>query len=165
MSPTANHPDLSQRGKLPTRPSTQSAQKNSESAQHGRRPGIYAMLFGLFGAVAVWFLQTEFGETLVAQVCFRHDAASLTPQWLLPAVSAATAFALLIGIAGVGVAWRNWRVTRNVCASVAQHALDTSKGRQHFLAMAGFLLSLLFLVGLVAAGLAVLLVSPCSAWR
>jgi hypothetical protein len=31
--------------------------------------------------------------------------------------------------------------------------------------MAGLMLSLLFLVGLVATGFAVLLVSPCSAWR
>jgi hypothetical protein len=43
--------------------------------------------------------------------------------------------------------------------------LDTRPGRRHFLATAGLLFSLLFLFGLVAAGLAVWLVSPCGPWR
>jgi hypothetical protein len=125
------------------------------------------MLFGLFGAAAAWVLQTEIGETLAAQACFPHRSALAAPQWswLMSALDALSIVALLIGVAGVWVAWRGWRTTRTGRPAPASPVSDTSAGRTRFLAMAGLILSLLFLVGLVATGLAVLLVSPCSAWR
>ncbi|MFM0436081.1 hypothetical protein PQQ84_06460 [Paraburkholderia strydomiana] len=129
-----------------------------------RRGGALMMLFGLLGAAAAWGLQTEVGETLAAQACYPHRRALPAPQWswLMPALNAMSIVALLVGIAGVWVAWRSWRIARpDPAASVS----DTTAGRTGFLAMAGLILSVLFLVGLVTAGLAVLLVSPCSAWR
>jgi hypothetical protein len=132
-----------------------------------RRDGTLMMPFGLFGAAAAWVLQTEIGETLAAQACFPHRSALAAPQWswLMAALDALSIVALLIGVAGVWVAWRGWRTTRTARPAPASPMSDTSAGRTRFLAMAALLLSLLFLVGLVATGLAVLLVSPCSAWR
>jgi hypothetical protein len=119
------------------------------------------------GAAAVWVLQTEIGETLAAQACFPHRTALAAPQWswLMSALDVMSIVALLIGAAGVWVAWRGWRMTLAARTGPAAPVSDTRAGRTRFLAMAGFMLSLLFLVGLIATGLAVLLVSPCSAWR
>ncbi|ASW03128.1 hypothetical protein [Paraburkholderia aromaticivorans] len=130
-----------------------------------RRGGALMMLFGLMGAAAAWVLQTEIGETLAAQACFPHRSALAAPQWswLMPALDAISVVALLIGVAGVWAAWRGWRSAAR--PDPASPASDASVGRTRFLALAGIILSLLFVVGLVATGLAVLLVSPCSAWR
>jgi hypothetical protein len=83
----------------------------------------------------------------------------------MPALNAMSIVALLVGIAGVWVAWRSWRIARGARPDSAASVSDTTAGRTRFLAMAALILSVLFLVGLVTAGLAVLLVSPCSAWR
>ncbi|MFL9959307.1 hypothetical protein PQR65_38635 [Paraburkholderia nemoris] len=136
----------------------------SPDRPHG---GALMMLFGLLGAAAAWVLQTEIGETLAAQACFPHRTALAAPQWpwLMSSLGVMSAVALLIGAAGVWVAWRGWRMTRAPRPDPAAPVSDTSAGRTRFLAMAGFMLSVLFLVGLIATGLAVLLVSPCSVWR
>jgi hypothetical protein len=131
------------------------------------RGATLAMLFGLFGTAAAWALQTEIGEALSAQACYAHRAALAAPQWpwLMPVLSVVSLGTLLIGVLGAGVAWGNWRRARDWQPDVVHEASDASRGRTRFLAMAGLMLSLLFLVGLVATGFAVLLVSPCSSWR
>jgi len=140
------------------------------SARQGpprRRVGPLMIVFGLLGAAAAWVVQTEIGQTLAAQGCYPHRAALPAPQWswLMPVLNAMSVVALLIGVAGVWVAWRNWRVTRDARADPVPAIPAITVGRTRFLAMAGLILSLLFAVGLVATGLAVVLVSPCSAWR
>jgi hypothetical protein len=153
----------------PTPPAARPATRNKPGrlSPYRRRGGALMMLFGLLGAAAAWILQTEIGETLAAQACFPHRTALAAPQWswLMSALDVMSIVALLIGAAGVWVAWRGWRVTRAPRPDPAPPVSDPGAGRTRFLAMAGLMLSLLFLVGLVATGLAVLLVSPCSAWR
>ncbi|WP_255217824.1 hypothetical protein [Paraburkholderia mimosarum] len=129
--------------------------------------GPLMIVFGMLGAAAAWVMQTETGQTLAAQGCYPHRAALPAPQWswLMPVLQAMSVMALLVGVAGVWVAWRSWRVTRDARPDPAPAISETTAGRTRFLAMAGLLLSLLFAVGLVATGLAVVLVSPCSAWR
>lgn len=144
-----------------------SGDKSGGRGPYRRRGGSLMMLFGLLGAAAAWVLQTEIGETLAAQACFPHRTALAVPQWswLMPALNVMSIVALLVGIAGVWVSWRGWRMTRAARPDPASAGSDSGAGRTRFLAMAGLILSLLFLVGLVATGLAVLLVSPCSTWR
>ena len=141
--------------------------KRGRGAPRRAGPGLLTMLCGLFGAAAVWVLQTEIGETLAAQACYPHRTPLAAPQWpwLMPTLGAVSVGALLIGLGGAALAWRNWRMAREEHSGSAHPVADTSRGRIRFLATAGLMLSLLFLVGLVASGFAVLLVSPCSAWR
>jgi hypothetical protein len=146
---------------------------SASDGKHGRGEprraghGLLTTLCGLFGAAAMWVLQTEIGEALAAQACYPRRTPLAAPQWpwLMPTLSAVSVGALLIGIVGAGIAWRNWRMACEAYSGSAHSVADTSRGRVRFLAMAGLMLSLLFLVGLVASGFAVLLVSPCSAWR
>ncbi len=125
------------------------------------------ILFGLLGAAAAWVLQTEIGETLAAQACFPHRTPLAAPQWswLMPVLNVISVVALLVGVACAWIAWRSWRMSRDARPDPAAAISDTVPGRTRFLAMAGLILSLLFVVGLVATGLAVVLVSPCSTWR
>lgn len=176
MAATGIYPERARHRRPPGRGAVRSERYRDPAAVSSRRadprsgrrresrPGVWAMLFGLVGTAAAWFLQTEFGETLTAQVCYRHEMASSLPRWLMPSIHAITVLALVIGLTGVAVAAWNCRHTRTVPSS-PRHVLDTRPGRQHFLATAGLLFSLLFLFGLVAAGLAVWLVSPCGPWR
>lgn len=161
MSASSNHPEGARQTGCPAPPVC------IDKPVGGGSLSPLAMLFGLFGAAAVWFFQTAFGEALTAQACFTHRTfvADSHWTWLSVTAGAVTACALLLGIAGVGVAWHNWRAMRDTHSDAVRRALDTGHGRRQFLALAGVLFSLLFLVGLVAAGLAELLVSPCSAWR
>ena len=151
----------------PTAARPASSDRPGGLSPHRRRRGALIMLFGLLGAAAAWILQTEIGETLAAQACFPHRTALAAPQWswLMSALDVMSIAALLIGAAGVWVAWQGWRTTCARRPDPAAPVSDTGAGRTRFLAMAGLTLSLLFLVGLLATGLAVLLVSPCSAWR
>lgn len=158
--------------KAPDEPSSMAPHATSGKAPgrlgpYRRRGGALMLLFGLLGAPAAWVLQTEIGETLAAQACFPHRSALAVPQWswLMPVLDVMSVGALLIGVAGVWVAWRGWRTTRAARPDPVSPVSDAGVGRTLFLAAAGFMLGLLFLVGLVATGLAVLLVSPCSAWR
>lgn len=142
-----------------------SGEKPARQGPRRRRGGALMMLFGLMGAAAAWVLQTDIGETLAAQACFPHRSALAAPRWswLMPALDVISVVALLIGVAGVWVAWQGWRSAAR--RDPASPASDAAVGRTRFLALAGLILSLLFVVGLIATGLAVLLVAPCSGWR
>ena len=86
------------------------------------------MLFGLAGTGAAWLLQTEFGETLTAQVCYRHEMASSLPRWRMPSIHAVTGLAWVVGLMGVVVAAWNCRRTRTVPSRLAD-AARTSSGK------------------------------------
>lgn len=166
MLAMANHQQRPGRAKPSADGPTVDGRQRGGAPRHGRA-GWLTMLFGLFGAAAVWVLQTGIGETLAAQGCYPHRAPLAAPQWswLMPALSAASLGALLIGLGGAVIAWRNWRIAYGPHSGSTDAVVDATRGRTRFLATAGLILSLLFLVGLFATGLAVLLVSPCSAWR
>ncbi|HUH40038.1 MAG TPA: hypothetical protein VL024_04105, partial [Castellaniella sp.] len=137
----------------------------SGTTSRRRRHGGWASVFALMGGVTAWSLQVGFGEGLTAQICHGHDPAVPLPGWMMPSITSVTVVALLIALLAAGVAWWDWSRTDQAGINAPDHALDTLKGRQHFLATAGLLFSALFLIGLLAAGLALWLVSPCSAWR
>lgn len=136
----------------------------TETITRRHRPGRWAMLFGLFGAGLMWSIHSGLGEAVVAQTCHRYAMAAHVPGWLMPSIYGMTALAVSVGAAGLATAWRNWRLTR-IRPDAKRHALDNDAGRNRFLAMVSLLFSLLFVAGLGAASLAVLLVSPCGSWR
>lgn len=147
------------------RPAEQAPDDQDLPPASPRSHSAWVAMLGFFAAAGAWVLLTEFGEGFAAQVCYRHGMAPGAPQWLMPILGAATVGALLIGLIGVAAAWRHWRLVRDTLLDTVGPRHDRSMGRRRYVAMAALLLNLLFLLGLAAAGLAVLLVSPCSAWR
>ncbi|SAK85727.1 hypothetical protein AWB75_05732 [Caballeronia catudaia] len=137
--------------------------KNRSS--HPARPGAIALAIGLLLAPAAWMVQTNLVQTIAAWGCFPHERPVHAPalSWLEPGIVTVAVLALLMGIAGGIVAWRNWRRTGAIGTLPKAHeAVDRHAARDAFIARAGALASALFVFALISTDLAWLLVSPCG---
>ena len=121
-----------------------------------------ALWFGLFGAPVAWSLQLLASYALVAHGCY-PDAEPMTMPvvpclrtLVLGTGAAALAVALLAG----GSAWRSWRTTQHEGRQEA--LLEAGEGRTRFMALAGMLLSAVFVLGIVMNVVPVLLLRPCG---
>jgi hypothetical protein len=151
---------------------TQSDSDNGRSREDKRgRTGTprfhpWRLTFGMLATAFAWFVQMYVGELLTANACAlsdpRHPAAE--PSWVLPAVIALSGACLLLGVAGVAVAWRNVFFMR----AKRRRPLDARARRvaelEWFLATVSALCSAMFMFGLIATDLAVVVVSPCGQW-
>jgi hypothetical protein len=138
------------------------------------RASLAALWFGLFGAPAAWSVQTLVNVPLAAHGCFprlRPVASPVTGglRGLAFAVSLAT---LAACVAAVLVAWRSWRGTRAEHQASSGRGerhdastalLETGEGRTRFMALAGVLTSVTFLIVSLAHAAAIFLVLPCGA--
>jgi hypothetical protein len=135
------------------------------TSSHPARPGAPALVIGLLLAPAAWMVQTNVAQTIAAWGCFPHERPVHAPalSWLESGVVIVAALALLLGIAGGVVAWRNWRQTRQIASMLKEHgSVDRHAARDAFIARAGVLASALFVFALISTDLAWLLVSPCG---
>jgi hypothetical protein len=123
----------------------------------------FALFFGILAAPAAWTLQVCVAETLVAQSCFPHFA----PQRAayagigLGAVVGVSALALIVGIAGACMAWRNWHAVRQLPQDAVPKAERGMLGGQAFLTRVGLMSNTLFVFALIATDVATALVAPC----
>jgi hypothetical protein len=120
--------------------------------------------FGLFGAPVAWSLQLLASYALVAHGCY-PDAEPITMPvvpglrtLVLGTGAAALAVALLAG----GVAWRSWRATQHEHQGEHEALLEVGAGRVRFMALAGILLSAVFVLGIVMNTVPLLLLRPCG---
>lgn len=126
--------------------------------------GLGALWFGVFGAPLVWSLQLLLGYSLVAHSCFPGAEPRATPVigglWsILLVVSVGAA---VVALAAGGTAWRSWRMTRQEHRGDHGELLEVAEGRTRFMALAGMLLSSLFLLGIVLNALPLFLVPACG---
>jgi hypothetical protein len=86
------------------------------------------------------------------------------PIWsnLGTVAAAVEAASLAICLAAGGLAWRNWRRTRDEKPGSAHQLIASGDGRTRFLAMAGMLVSALFLIAIAFAALNLVAVPPCG---
>jgi hypothetical protein len=136
-----------------------------DEKRHPARPGAIALVSGLLLAPAAWMAQTTLGQTLAAWGCFPHERPVNAPAmpWLEHGIVLLGLVALLLGVAGGVVAWRNWRRTGELASMLKEHgSIDRHAARDAFIARAGALASTLFVFALVATDMAWLLVSPCG---
>lgn len=133
--------------------------------RHEARPSGVSLTLGLLLAPAAWFVQTNLAQTIASWGCFPYERPVDQPamSWLQHGELILALLALLMGVAGAAIAWRNWRRTA-VFASAAkeQSAIDRHTARDVFIARAGALASALFVFALIATDLAWLVVSPCG---
>ncbi len=123
-----------------------------------------ALWFGLFGAPALWSLQLVINAALVSHSCFPKSEPLATPitgsLWGVVLVSGIVA--VLIAAAALATAWRSWRRTRGEHHGNEETLLEVGEGRTRFMAVAGMLLSTVFLFGIVMNALPLFLVPPCG---
>jgi hypothetical protein len=141
-----------------------SAIKISHPAPHRGRIGLATLLFGISAAPAAWNVQLLFSVALSGRNCYPHANPLAAPLWngLRPVLFAISLAAIVLAIIGGLVALRSWRKTFDESAGSAHHLLDRGEGRTRFMAMAGMLVSALFLIALAFGTAALCLVPLCG---
>lgn len=124
-----------------------------------RLPGQAAMWFGLLGAPGAWVVQHLVGYGVTEVAC--NPAGS---QWevavdgvTIAATATAAAVALLAGLTAVKV-WRDTRPTEGQGGAEE----PPPRGRTHFLATVGMVITPLFLFIIVMSGLGALILPHCQ---
>jgi hypothetical protein len=120
-------------------------------APAGHTVALGALWFGLFGAPIVWSLQLMLGYGLVAYACFPGSEPRAVPMFggLRSMVALVSVVALAVALAAGATAWRSWRATRREHPGDQEALLEVGEGRTRFMALAGMLVSGLFVLGVI----------------
>ncbi len=110
--------------------------------------GIALLWIGVLAGPLAWFLYQQVSYMLATLSC------AATATLVLHAM---TAVALLIALAGAGIAWKSWRRTGGEWPARSGGTV----ARSRFMALGGLLLSALFFLVIVAQGLPNFFLSPC----
>jgi hypothetical protein len=137
------------------------------------RVPLATLWFGLVGGPAAWSIQTLVSLPVAAHACFPR----LTPL-SSPAFGGVRGVIFLLGVMAfvvsalaAGVAWRTWSRTRQeeqgASGAGAHHTesvalLETGEGRTRFMALAGVMTSIAFLLVTAAHAAMLFLVAPCA---
>ncbi len=126
------------------------------------RPRLPALWFGLFGAPAAWTVMFMVSYAMSAHSCYPHDTPLSTPTFggLRGLIGAVTMGAIIVAAAAGAVALASWRATNNDLG--VEGARTRHEARARWMALAGILVSILFLFLIALSGVPVLLVPPCS---
>jgi hypothetical protein len=138
------------------------------------RVALGGLWFGFLAGPLGWTVQTLVDSAVASHGCFPRLSPVSTPTvgGLRGIVFGVSLAAIALCVAGAAVAWRDWTRTRaehhGGSGKAKEHAqptalLETGEGRTRFMALAGVLVSLTFLIVTIGHTAAVFLVSPCSA--
>ena len=140
------------------------SERQPHPSPHRHRVLRWAHWFGLLGAPIAWSLQELVNVSLAGHACYPHDVPLAMPLW--PQLGGIAiwveAVAFVICIAAGLVAFASWRRSRNEKPGDAHQLLGSGDGRTRFMAMAGVIMSVLFLIGTALATLNLLTVAPCG---
>ncbi|MEO7010610.1 MAG: hypothetical protein ABI156_15785 [Caldimonas sp.] len=131
---------------------------------HRSRVGRVSTWFGLLGAATAWSLQVLFNVGLAGYACYPHDVPLAEPLWSgMPATTLwIEVAAIVISTAAGLVAFTNWRRSRGERPGGASELVGNGDGRTRFMAMAGMMVSGLFLLANVITLLYIVWVAPCG---
>jgi hypothetical protein len=116
------------------------------SGRVGREDG--RLLLASFTAPFAWITAFLLNTVLSAWVCATGD------RWILSVV---TLVAFLVAAAGGFVSWKSWR-----SASEGGESDDPTPSRRRFMAAGGLLLSIVFLVAILALAIPGVVHRPCD---
>lgn len=138
------------------------------------RVPLAALWFGVFGAPAAWTVQVLVNLALASHACFPRlfPLAAPVTGGLRGIVVGVSLVAIAVSAAAAVVAWGTWRRTRDEhqqgSGRAREHSsgaalLETGEGRTRFMALAGVLTGVTFLLVTILNTAAIFLVSPCGA--
>ncbi|UIJ71011.1 hypothetical protein [Aurantimonas sp. HBX-1] len=114
-----------------------------------RRVSAALLSLGLLGAPIGWSLQLLAGSALAGLSCV-SESGVVEPQsgydWAYPAMIGANAAAVVIGLAGLAIAFHTFRQSGHVGADTHGGVMDAGEGRTRFLSIWGIWASVLFLI-------------------
>lgn len=122
----------------------------NDEAEQESRWRLAALWFGFLAGPAAWFAHLMIGYIVGAYLC-QADATWALHLFTLGAVA-------VCAVSGV-VSWRLWRETGSVREPEGGGVL----GRTRFMALSGVVLSALFALIVVTAGLSNVFLEPCGA--
>ena len=152
---------------------TQVSPQSAHAAPARVHVGLPALWFGLYGGPLAWSVQTLVNLPVASHGCFPRLEPLSSPVngGLRVSVVVVSIAALTLCVAAAVVAFRSWTRTRDEhqsgAGSARQHApatalTETGEGRTRFMALAGLLTSLTFLVVSLIHTASIFLVSPCA---
>lgn len=115
----------------------------NETAETDRPLRDFSLWLAMVGSPAIWLIQFQTIYMLVYPACGSHHNAVIN--------ATCAGFFLCIAVIAI-VAWRNWSNA---------HPAETAGRTRRFMAMAGVLVSLLFLIVVIAQWIAALMIDPC----
>jgi hypothetical protein len=146
----------------PTRASGAAADTSHPAPHRDRVPG-WQIALGLFGGPAAWSAQSMLDAGLAGYSCFPKDEPLRTPLWagLDTTLLTLNLVAIAVCIVSALIAWRAYRLTGEERPGSAHHLLESGDGRTRFLAFAGVMTSVLFIVAVAFETVEIFMVSPC----
>ncbi len=136
----------------------------SHPSPHRHQVAPWSLWFELIGAPIAWLLQLSVSVSMGGYACYPHDAPLAAPLWgnLVGMILWVEVIALLICLAAGVVSYLNWRRTSREKPGDAHNVLGGGDGRSRFLAMAGMLVSVLFLIATSFAIGNLATIQPCG---
>jgi len=122
---------------------------------------LWSLCFSLAAPPLAWSLQSIAGYGLSSEACYPGDTPRTVPVFagLWELLLGINGVALVVGVVGMTIAYRNWRATRGETGGDTPHLIERGEGRTRFLAMCGLLLGAGFIVATVFTSVT-LLISP-----
>lgn len=139
-------------------------ERQEHPSPHRGRVAGWALWFGLLGAPFAWTLQELVNVALASNACYPHDVPLPSPLWngLTGLTLGVEVVAIVLCIAAAVVAFATWRRTGSEKPGDAHQLLGSGDGRTRFMAMAGMMTSVLFLIGTALATLNVTSIPACG---
>lgn len=170
---TPRHDSGRRAGVPPNEAARQSAAHNvqhnvraSEQAANTRPISAAQNLIALLAAPLAWLAQVAMAEMLLGSQCVAGSPlfVAQTMAWTPLMLVVASLICLTLGGYGTFIAWRNlWRTARIPWGFPAV-LKGTRAERDWFMSRVCAMSSTMFMLGLLATDVAMLLIAPCSPW-
>lgn len=142
---------------------TANSAADTHPSPHRARTSLTRLLYGLIAAPMAWVISQVASSTLAQEACFPKTEPLASPAFdgahLLQFALLGAAF--VISASGAWVAYTSWRQTRQEAEGDTHLMLSAGEGRSRFMALAGLLTSVGFLVGVLFSIPAVMFVPAC----
>jgi hypothetical protein len=119
-------------------------------------PGAGGLWYALLAPPAAWAAQELLGWFFGERTC--GELAPATVRWIVFGMSV---LALAVALVGVSLGWRMWQTRDHTSDPLASEHRD----RISFMAFGGFLVSTIFAIAIVWAGLSSAFLSDCGRMR
>ena len=137
---------------------------STHPAPHRHRVEFWILLFGAAAAPLIWMGHLWLSYGLSSRTCFPGDLANagVSGAGLRDALLVFDAGAIIVSLIGLAVSYRTWRATRAEARGRAEQAIEVGEGRTRFLAIWGMISSSMFLIAVLFAAIASIMVPLCG---
>ncbi|SIO24457.1 hypothetical protein [Paraburkholderia phenazinium] len=147
-------------------PGPAASQEVNTSQSHAQQISATQILIALLLAPLAWLAQVSIAEMVLGGSCAAGGPLFVvhTMPWTPATVVVASVVCLIFGGVGAYVAWRNlWRTAR-IPWRFPSALRGTRAERDWLLSRICAMSSTMFILGLVATDIAMLVIAPCSPW-